>query len=95
MPDFYCADCDIHKQYPDLDTALSSFDHAVAIRKGRMCPNNNMERFFWDGVSVALIKFPERYPTGANPRLVPREVLGESLIEKPDETKPKKAKKTA
>ena len=83
MGDFYCKNCDIHREFPNLDTALAEFDHAVAIHKGRMCPNNNLEDFLWDGMVVALIKHPERYPTNPSPKLVPRQevkVEGDSSV---------------
>jgi len=93
MPDFYCKNCDVHQEFPNLDTALEQFDHAIAIRKGRMCPNNNLEDYHWDGMVVALIKHPERYPTNPDPKLVPRKdnstnvradiIKGDSVIEHP------------
>lgn len=86
MPDFYCKNCDIHQEFDNLDQALESFDHAIAIRKGRMCPNNNLEDYHWDGMVVALIKHPERYPTNPAPKLVPRAdntIKGDSVIEHP------------
>lgn len=85
MPDFYCKNCDVHQEFPNLDTALEQFDHAIAIRKGRMCPNNNLEDYHWDGMVVALIKHPERYPTNPAPKLVPRGdiIKGDSVIEHP------------
>ena len=98
MGKFYCRNCDVSREFPDLDTALDKFDHAVALSKGRQCPNNNLEDFVWNGVIVAIIKNPDKYKPNVPPKLVERTVRFESKImdsTKPEvETKPDKPKRT-